>query len=46
MMRLFYFLTPIVLAVSAATLAFYGKEGWGWFLFVAVLSLPTTKQVK
>lgn len=45
-MRLFYFLTPIVLAISAATLAFYGKEGWGWFLVVAALSLPTTKQVK
>lgn len=23
--------------IAAAWLAFNGKEGWGWFLFVAVL---------
>ena len=31
-------LVSIVTAVSAAVLAYHGTEGWGWFLFVAVMS--------
>jgi hypothetical protein len=28
---------PLVCIVAAAWLAFNGKDGWGWFLVVAVL---------
>ena len=30
-------LTSVACVVSSAYLAFNGVEGWGWFLFVAVL---------
>lgn len=35
---------PTLAAIAAATwLAFNGKEGWGWFLFVAVLVSTSVK---
>lgn len=32
-------LIPILLIVIAGVLGFSGVQGWGWFLFVAVLML-------
>lgn len=31
-------LAPTVCAAGAALLAYEGKDGWGWFLFAAVLT--------
>ncbi|EFO7518597.1 hypothetical protein RLV03_000385 [Salmonella enterica subsp. enterica serovar Benin] len=37
MVMLLVFSTPIICAIFAGILAFNGKDGWGWFLFVAAL---------
>ncbi|EEJ5470881.1 hypothetical protein AU693_003914 [Salmonella enterica subsp. diarizonae] len=37
------FSTPIICAIFAGILAFNGKDGWGWFLFVAVLIMCSIK---
>jgi len=29
---------PIVCIISSAVLAYFEKEGWGWMVFVALLS--------
>lgn len=34
-------ITPIICIILAAALAFYGIEGWGWFLFVGVITSGT-----
>lgn len=34
------YLFPTVCAVIAGLLAWKGREGWGWFLLVAALTIP------
>lgn len=26
-----------IIVISAAYLAYYGKDGWGWFIFLALM---------
>jgi hypothetical protein len=35
--RFFPAVLPIICAVLAGVLAFYGIEGWGWFLLASIL---------
>ncbi|HGA5699032.1 TPA: hypothetical protein ACIS09_001687 [Salmonella enterica subsp. enterica serovar Birkenhead] len=37
------FATPVICAIFAGLLAWQGKPGWGWFLFVAVLIMCSIK---
>ncbi|EIZ2110662.1 hypothetical protein MOQ95_005388 [Salmonella enterica] len=37
------FSTPIICAIFAGILALNGKDGWGWFLFVAALIMCSIK---
>lgn len=37
------FATPVICAIFAGMLAWQGKPGWGWFLFVAVLIMCSIK---
>lgn len=40
-MRMFLLCLPsIICAVAAGVLAFYGKEGWGWFLAISLFLSP------
>lgn len=40
-MRTFLLCLPsIICAIAASTLAFYDKDGWGWFLVLALISSP------
>ena len=36
-MLLIVYMTVACSVLSAAYLAYHGKSGWGWFLFVAIL---------
>jgi hypothetical protein len=36
-------LVPLVCVSAALAMALYDKPGWGWFLFVAVCFVPTSK---
>lgn len=29
-------LCAAILSIAAGVLAFYGRDGWGWFLFIAI----------
>lgn len=40
---LFAWAGTIVSILGAAVVAATGNDGWGWFLFVAVLLCPTIK---
>lgn len=39
-------LTPAICAVAAAVLAWGRRDGWGWFLFVALLTYPAGKLIE
>lgn len=39
-------ITPIILAYAAFWLASHDKEGWGWFLTFALLTVCTIKSKK
>jgi hypothetical protein len=39
-------LAPTSCAVAASILAYQGKDGWGWFLFVAVLTAGAASEWK
>jgi len=45
MLSYFALLTPAICAIAAAVLAWGGKDGWGWFLFVAFLIYPAVKLI-
>lgn len=34
---------PLSLFIGAGVLAFHGLPGWGWFLFVGVITIPSIK---
>lgn len=34
-------ITPIISIICAAVLAYHGISGWGWFLFIAVITSGT-----
>lgn len=42
MAKYFYamILIPITFAVGAIIMAYNGINGWGWFIFAAVLTVP------
>ena len=41
---MFFSSIPMLLCIGAASyLAYMDKEGWGWFLFIAVLIAPIVK---
>ena len=40
MNKLILYCIATVLVFVASGLAYLGKEGWGWFLFAAVMCLP------
>jgi hypothetical protein len=39
----FSILPCLAAVVGAAVLAFYGKDGWGWLLFIAVCLAPNLR---
>jgi len=39
-------LVSIALVVAAAVLCFHKREGWGWFLFVAVLTFSGSSALR
>jgi hypothetical protein len=43
---LYFNAIPIICIFLAAALMWNGKEGWGWFIFIAIVtaSIPTTKK--
>lgn len=36
-------LVPIVCVIAALVIACTGKDGWGWFLFIAFMCVSTFK---
>lgn len=39
-----YLLIPITLGGIAGYMAIHNIDGWGWFLFAAVISIPSIKK--
>lgn len=38
-------LAPLACVISAAVLAWNKTDGWGWFLFVAVMIAPSSARL-
>lgn len=36
----------MLFAITSGVLAFYGKDGWGWFLIAAIMCCHTLKYKK
>jgi hypothetical protein len=44
-MTIVFLIPAIILFSLAGYLAYKGREGWGWFLFVGLLSLPAMSTI-